>query len=61
MEKGPLRQQQEAIGAQVIGSRPQSYAAFLHDERLKWAQVIRKAGGHRPTAVRWAEEDMAVS
>lgn len=45
--QGPLRAKQEAIGAQVVGSTPDQYAAFVRSESGKWAAVI-KAAGIRP-------------
>jgi tripartite-type tricarboxylate transporter receptor subunit TctC len=45
--QGPFRTRQEAVGAQLIGSTPAQYAAFVHSETVKWAAVI-KAAGIRP-------------
>lgn len=41
---GPLRARQEAIGAQVVGSSPADYTAFVRRETDTWTQVIRSAG-----------------
>lgn len=42
--QGPFRARQEALGAQVIGSTPAQYAAFVRRETQKWAAVIQAAG-----------------
>ncbi|CAN7774734.1 tripartite tricarboxylate transporter substrate-binding protein [Variovorax sp. LjRoot84] len=42
--QGPFRTKQEAIGAQVVGSTPAQYAAFVRSETDKWAVVIKTAG-----------------
>lgn len=42
--QGPFRAKQEAIGAQVVGSAPSQYAAFVRSETDKWAAVIKTAG-----------------
>lgn len=41
---GPAKAKQEAQGAQVVGSTPQQYTAFIRAETDKWAQVIKAAG-----------------
>ena len=42
--QGPFRGKQEALGAQVVGSTPAQYAAFVQAETEKWANVIKAAG-----------------
>ncbi|SCK09881.1 Tripartite-type tricarboxylate transporter, receptor component TctC [Variovorax sp. HW608] len=39
-----FRAQQEAIGAQVVGSSQSEYTAFVRAETEKWAGVIKSAG-----------------
>jgi len=41
---GPMRARQEALGAEIIGSTPAQYSAFVRSETEKWAKVIRTAG-----------------
>lgn len=41
---GPMKAQQEALGAEVVASSPEQYQAFVHSETEKWARVIRTAG-----------------
>lgn len=43
---GPMRVQQEALGAEVVASSPDAYQAFVRGETAKWARVIRTAGIH---------------
>lgn len=43
---GPMRAQQEALGAEVVASSPAQYQAFVRSEAEKWARVIRAAGIH---------------
>lgn len=43
---GPMRAQQEAIGAEVVASSPAQYQAFVRSETATWARVIRMAGIH---------------
>lgn len=42
--QGPLKAKQEEIGAQVVGSTPSQYTAFVRAETDKWARVIKAAG-----------------
>lgn len=42
--QGPMKAKQEGIGARVVGSSPEDYAAFIRSETQKWASVIRAAG-----------------
>ncbi|MBV8538371.1 MAG: tripartite tricarboxylate transporter substrate binding protein [Alphaproteobacteria bacterium] len=39
-----LRAQLSAQGADVVGSTPQDFAEFLHNETERWADVIARAG-----------------
>jgi tripartite-type tricarboxylate transporter receptor subunit TctC len=39
-----VRTRQEALGAQIVGSSPAAFTAFLREETEKWGQVIRTAG-----------------
>jgi tripartite-type tricarboxylate transporter receptor subunit TctC len=41
--RGPMKDKQESLGAQVIGSSPAEYAAFVRAESEKWARVIERA------------------
>ena len=41
---GPMRAKQEATGAQIVGSGPVQFSAFVREETDKWSQVIRAAG-----------------
>lgn len=41
---GPFKAKQEALGAQVVGSTPAEFSAFVRQETQKWARVIRAAG-----------------
>lgn len=38
------RERLAADGADVVGSAPEAFAAFYHDELRKWAKVVRDAG-----------------
>jgi tripartite-type tricarboxylate transporter receptor subunit TctC len=38
------RKQMEAIGYEVAGDGPAEYAAFIKDETVKWARVVKAAG-----------------
>ena len=43
--KNPEMQKQlSAHGADPIGNSPQEFAAFIHAEIAKWAQVIKTSG-----------------
>ena len=43
--KNPEMQKQlSAQGADPIGNSPQEFAAFIHAEIAKWAQVIKTSG-----------------
>jgi len=39
-----VREQIAAIGAEVVGGRPEDYAAFIRVESAKWTKVIRDVG-----------------
>jgi tripartite-type tricarboxylate transporter receptor subunit TctC len=39
-----VRERLEAQGAEVIGSTPEEFAAFLRSETVRWGKVIRAAG-----------------
>jgi tripartite-type tricarboxylate transporter receptor subunit TctC len=39
-----LKERLESQGAEVIGSTPQEFAAFIKSERERWGKVIRAAG-----------------
>ena len=43
---GPVKAKQEALGALVVGSAPDDYAAFVRSETRKWARVIQAASIH---------------
>jgi tripartite-type tricarboxylate transporter receptor subunit TctC len=38
------RKQMEAVGYEVAGDGPAEYAAFIKDETVKWAKVVKAAG-----------------
>ncbi len=42
--QGPMKARQEAIGAQVVGSTPAQFSAFVREETDKWAAVIKTSG-----------------
>jgi tripartite-type tricarboxylate transporter receptor subunit TctC len=33
-----------AEGAEIVANRPEEFAAFLRDERVKWAKVVKQSG-----------------
>ncbi|MBI2509978.1 MAG: tripartite tricarboxylate transporter substrate binding protein, partial [Betaproteobacteria bacterium] len=39
-----VRKQLEGLGADIIGSTPEQYAAFIRNEIAKWDKVIKAAG-----------------
>ncbi len=39
-----VREQVAAIGADIIGGSPESYAAFIRNESAKWSKLIRDVG-----------------
>jgi tripartite-type tricarboxylate transporter receptor subunit TctC len=39
-----VRERLEALGAEVIGSTPEAFAAWIRSENAKWAKVIKAAG-----------------
>jgi len=39
-----VRERLEAQGAEVIGSTPEEFAAFIRNESVRWAKVIKAAG-----------------
>jgi tripartite-type tricarboxylate transporter receptor subunit TctC len=39
-----VREQLAAIGAELVGGRPEDYAAFIRVESAKWSKVIRDVG-----------------
>jgi tripartite-type tricarboxylate transporter receptor subunit TctC len=39
-----FRERIEALGATVVADTPEEFAAYLHNELVKWAQVARQAG-----------------
>ena len=43
---GPMRAQQQAVGAEVVASSPAQYGAFVRSETAKWARVIKSTGIH---------------
>jgi tripartite-type tricarboxylate transporter receptor subunit TctC len=39
-----VREQVEATGSEIIGGRPEEFAAFIRQETAKWGKVMRDAG-----------------
>jgi tripartite-type tricarboxylate transporter receptor subunit TctC len=44
MNAPDVKQQLTALGADVVTSTPQEFAAYIHAERVKWANVVKEAG-----------------
>ena len=42
--QGPLRAKFEATGAQVLGTSPAQFSAFVRGETDNWATVIKQSG-----------------
>jgi tripartite-type tricarboxylate transporter receptor subunit TctC len=42
--QGPMRARLEATGAQIVGSSPAQFTAFVQRETDNWTQVIKQAG-----------------
>ena len=39
-----VREQLQGLGAEIVGSTPQQYAAYVRNEIAKWGKVIKAAG-----------------
>ena len=44
LESADVREKLQAQGAEPMPSTPEGFAAFMEEERAKWAPVVRQAG-----------------
>jgi tripartite-type tricarboxylate transporter receptor subunit TctC len=44
LESADVRQTLQARGAEPMPGTPQAFAAFMREERTKWAPVVKQAG-----------------
>src|SRR5262249_37428891 len=44
LDAAEVRQRLSAVGAEVLASTPEAYAADIASEEAKWSPIVRKAG-----------------